>query len=61
VNVGGATYEASWPYSGINFYSLYFAGTPTSGNLDWRTLVLGMQYANGKPYLYAILRFQWET
>src|SRR5258707_1577497 len=37
VQVGGATYKATWPYSGINFYSVYFAGTPNNGNLDWRT------------------------
>lgn len=60
VKAGGATYEASWPYSGINFYSLYFAGTPANANLDWQTLVLGMDYVGGKPYLYAIMRFQWE-
>jgi hypothetical protein len=61
IQIGGATYQATWPYSGINFYSLYFAGTPANGNLDWHTWLLGMHYVSGKPYLYAIMPFQWET
>jgi hypothetical protein len=61
VQVGGATYEPSWPYSGINYYSLYFSGSPANGSLDWRTWLLGMDYASGKPYLHAIMQFQWET
>ena len=60
VQVGGATYKATWPYPGINFYSVYFAGTPNNGNLDWRTWLIGMEYVNGKPYLYAIMQFFWE-
>ncbi len=60
VQVGGATYKATWPYSGINFYSVYFAGTPNNGNLDWRTWLIGMEYVNGRPFLYAIMQFFWE-
>jgi len=60
VQVGGATYKATWPYAGINFYSAYFAGTPNSNNLDWRTWLIGMEYVKGQPYLYAILQFFWE-
>jgi hypothetical protein len=60
VQVGGTTYQASWPYSGIDFYSVYWPGTQANGSLDWQTWLLGMHYVDGKPYLYAILPFQWE-
>jgi len=60
VQIGGATYKATWPYAGINFYSVYFAGTPNSSNLDWRTWLIGMEYVKGQPYLYAIMQFFWE-
>jgi len=60
VQVGGAAYKATWPYVGINFYSVYFAGTPNSNNLDWRTWLIGMEYVKGQPYLYAIMQFFWE-
>ena len=60
VQIGGATYKATWPYAGINFYSVYFAGTPNSNNLDWRTWLIGMEYVKGQPYLYAIMQFFWE-
>jgi hypothetical protein len=60
VQVGGTTYQATWPYPGINFYSAYYAGTQANANMDWHTWLLGMHYLNGKPYLYAIMQFQWE-
>ncbi|HEX8992999.1 MAG TPA: hypothetical protein VF784_15060, partial [Anaerolineales bacterium] len=60
VQVGGTTYQATWPYSGINFYSVYFPGTTAKGNMDWHTWLLGMHYVNGSPYLYAIMQFKWE-
>ena len=60
VQVGGAAYKAAWPYVEINFYSVYFAGTPNSNNLDWRTWLIGMDYVKGQPYLYAIMQFFWE-
>jgi hypothetical protein len=60
VQVGGAAYKANWPDAGINFYSVYFAGTPNSNNLDWRTWLIGMEYVKGQPYLYAIMQFFWE-
>jgi hypothetical protein len=60
VQVGGTTYAASWPYAGINFYSVYDPGTRANENLDWQTWLVGMQYVNGKPYLYVIMQFQWE-
>ena len=60
VQIGGATYQAVWPYTGINFYSLYYPGTSANGNMDWHTWLIGMQYVLGKPYLYAIMQFKWE-
>ncbi len=60
IQVGGTTYQASWPYKGINFYSLYFPGTSANGNMDWHTWLIGMEYVSSQPYLYAIMQFQWE-
>jgi hypothetical protein len=56
---GGASYEVSWPYEG-NFYSVYYAGTEDNGFLDWHTWVVGIEYVNGKPYIYALMQFFWE-
>jgi len=56
---GGATYEVDWPYT-KDFYSIYDAGTQQNGNMDWRTWVAGIEYSNGKPYMYALMQFFWE-
>ena len=56
---GGATYELVWPYDG-DFYSVYFPGTEANGLLDWHTWVVGVEYVNNKPYIYALMRFFWE-
>jgi hypothetical protein len=53
---GGATYELAWPYEG-SFYSVHFPGTEGNGFLDWRTWVVGIEYADGKPYIYALMQF----
>ncbi len=60
VQVGGASYQTTWPYTGINFYSVYYPGTSANSNMDWHTWLIGMQYVLGKPYLYAIMQFKWE-
>jgi hypothetical protein len=60
VQVGGASYQATWPYSGINFYSVYYPGSQANGSLDWHTWLLGMHSVTGSPYLYAIRQFKWE-
>ncbi len=60
IQVGGTSYQAVWPYKGINYYSAYFAGTPANGNMDWHTWLFGMEYVNGKPYLYAMMQYFWE-
>lgn len=56
---GGATYELDWPYEG-EFYSVYFPGTEANGNMDWHTWVIGIEYVEGKPYIYALMQFFWE-
>jgi len=56
---GGASYEISWPYD-KDFYSIYYAGTDPNGFLDWRTWVVGIEYVNGKPFIYALIQFFWE-
>jgi hypothetical protein len=61
VQAGGASYPTTWPYTGINFYSVYYPGMAANGNLDWHTWLLGMHYVNGRPYLYAIMQFKWES
>ncbi len=48
-----------WPYQG-EFYSVYFPGTEANGNMDWHNWVIGIEYANGKPYVYALMQFFWE-
>lgn len=58
--VGGTTYTAAWPYSSVNYYSLYFPGTAANGNMDWHTVVVGMEHVNGKPYIQSIMQFEWE-
>jgi hypothetical protein len=56
---GGANYNISWPYN-KDFYSIYDAGTQQNGNMDWHTWVAGIEYVNGKPYIYALMQFFWE-
>ena len=56
---GGASYEIKWPYQG-EYYSVYFPGTQANGNMDWHTWVIGIEYVNGKPYIYALMQFFWE-
>jgi hypothetical protein len=59
IQAGGAAYNIFWPYQGV-YYSAFFAGTQANGSLDWRTWVIGIEYANGKPYIYAIMQFFGE-
>jgi hypothetical protein len=60
LQVGGTTYDAKWPYPGVNYYSLYFPGTAANGNMDWHTWVIGMEYVGGKPYIHSMMQFEWE-
>jgi len=56
---GGASYPIAWPYP-KDFYAIYYAGTEANGNLDWNTWVVGIEYVNAKPYIYALMQFFWE-
>ena len=56
---GGASYDLKWPYQG-EFYSVYFPGTQANGNMDWHNWVMGIEFVNGKPYIYALMQFFWE-
>ena len=56
---GGASYPVTFPYK-KDFYSIYFPGTEANGNMDWNTWVVGIEYVNGKPYIYALTQFFWE-
>ncbi len=56
---GGASYDIQWPYK-KDFYSIYFAGTDANGLLDWRTWVAGVEYVDGKPFIYALVQYFWE-
>jgi hypothetical protein len=54
-------YIEPWPkpYANINFYDLHKPGTPEI-DLDWQTWLAGVEYVGGKPYLFALIHFQWE-
>lgn len=56
---GGASYPVNFPYD-KGYYSIYFPGTEANGYMDWQTWVAGIEYVNGKPYLYALMQFFWE-
>jgi len=56
---GGASYDITWPYK-KDFYSVYYAGADANGFLDWHTWVVGIEYVNGKPFIYALMQFFWE-
>jgi hypothetical protein len=56
---GGASYDVAWPYD-RDFYSIHYAGTEANGFLDWHTWVVGVEYSNGSPHIYALMQFYWE-
>jgi hypothetical protein len=51
-----------WPaeYTNVNFYTLYKPGSEIYGGMDWRSWLVGVEYVNGQPYLFALIHFQWE-
>ncbi len=59
--LGGATYTYQWPYEygNINFYSLYRPG-PANQELNWRTWLVGVEYVDGKPTVFALAQLSWE-
>jgi hypothetical protein len=47
-----------WPYPNIRFYNLY---KPASDQFfDFRTLLVGIEYINGQPYIYGMVTIIWE-
>lgn len=47
-----------WPYENIHYYNLY---KPASDLFfDFRTLLIGIEYINGQPYLYGMVTVIWE-
>jgi hypothetical protein len=61
VQTGGASYDTSWPalYANVNFYSLYKPG-PAGNEMSWRTLLVGVEYVNGQPYVFSLIQLEWE-
>jgi hypothetical protein len=51
-----------WPleYGNLNFYTIYKPGTDQYGGLDWRAWTVGVEYVEGKPYLFSLIHYQWE-
>ncbi len=60
LEVGGATYAPTWPYPGVNFFSLYVPGTQANGNLDWHTWAIGLRVEGDQMFLRALTQFRWE-
>lgn len=56
-----AMYVEPWPveYQNANFYALYKPPTPDV-DLDWAVWLAGVEYVNGEPYLFTLIRFIWE-
>jgi hypothetical protein len=61
LKVGGASYPVAWPddYVNINFLSLYRAGS-AGEELNWRTWMMGVEYSDSKPTIFALNHFTWE-
>ena len=53
------TLSRPWPYENIHYYNLYKPATPNIV-FDFRTLLIGVEYINGQPYLYSIVTIVWE-
>ncbi len=51
-----------WPeeYHGLNYYTLYKPGSEQYGGLDWRAWLVGVEYVQDAPYVFALIHFQWE-
>jgi hypothetical protein len=62
-SLGTATQYGSnpWPveYANVNFYTVYKPGTP-GVDLDFRYWLVGVEYVQGQPYIFAVIQFAWE-
>jgi hypothetical protein len=52
---------APWPelYANVNYYTVFKPGTPGL-DLDWRYWLVGVEYVQGQPYVFALVHFAWE-
>jgi hypothetical protein len=59
---GGASYDTTWPviYTNVNFYSLYKPG-PAGNEFSWRTLLIGVEFVQGQPYVFSVTHMNWES
>ena len=48
-----------WPYPDIRYYNLYKPAT-SDVVFDFRTWLVGFEYINNQPYLYAMVTIIWE-
>jgi hypothetical protein len=62
IQLGGASYVVVWPpeLTNIPYDSLHDPGTSANGNLDWQTWLMGVEYAGGKPFIFALSYYAWE-
>ena len=40
-----------------DFYAIYFPGTDQYSQMDWHTWVVGVEYTNSKPTIYALINY----
>jgi len=52
---------APWPeqYANVNYYTVFKPGSP-GVDLDWRYWLVGVEYVQGTPYVFALVHFAWE-
>ncbi|MBT3322931.1 MAG: hypothetical protein HN392_11670 [Anaerolineae bacterium] len=50
-----------WPfeYKNINFYQVFKPGTEQYGGIDWQSWLVGVEYIDAEPYLFALIHFEW--
>lgn len=60
IKLGGASYNAEWPYEDLQYYSVHFPGTAPNGNLDWQTWLVGVDFGSPKPSIAALVHYFWE-
>jgi hypothetical protein len=48
----------AWPYTNINYYAVL--QPPTAQVFDWKIWLLGFEYVDGQPYLFATIHYVWE-
>ena len=46
-------------YTNINFYQLFKPGTEEYAQMDWRSWLVGVEYVEGEPYIFALIHFEW--